>query len=124
MACPMQPHQARYTTMKTKIFQITGAVGFILALGSLSACFDESYYPASPGGYSYGSPYAYPQYTPQYYPEYVPPPRYYAYNPGSYWRNQEKLRHQDYVRDQEKLKHQAYVRNQEKLRHQERLEHD
>jgi hypothetical protein len=63
--------------MKNKILRIFGVIGFILALGSLSACFDDSYpnrgYPA----YSYGSPtYAYPGY----YPQYAPGPNYYAYN--------------------------------------------
>ncbi len=64
--------------MKAKIFRILGVIGVILAMGTLSACFDKSYYLRSPA-YSYGVPaYAYP--------EYVPVPRAYAYNSHPYWR--------------------------------------
>jgi hypothetical protein len=74
--------------MKARIFRILGVVGFILALGSLSACFDESYYPASPGySYGYGAPvYAYPEYT----------PRYYAYNPHPYWRYRQRWEREEH----------------------------
>jgi hypothetical protein len=40
--------------------RIAGIIGFVLVLGTLSACFDRPYYPAYPA-YSYGEPgYAYP----------------------------------------------------------------
>ncbi len=69
--------------MKAIIFRVIGVMGFILALGSLSACFEETSYPR----YGYNRP-AYA--SPQYYPEYVPvpynrpAPRYYVYNPRPY----------------------------------------
>ncbi|MBV8454673.1 MAG: hypothetical protein JOZ29_20730 [Deltaproteobacteria bacterium] len=76
--------------MKAKIFRILGIIGFILAIGSLSACFEESYHPAYPG-YAYGSPaYAYPHYAPRY----VPTPRYYASDPHPYWRHQHGGEHE------------------------------
>jgi hypothetical protein len=86
--------------MKVKIFRILGVLGFILAMGSLSACFEESYYPAYPR-YSYGSP-AVPY--PRYYPEYVPVPhsyaypvpRPYAYNARPYWRNHQRWEHKEH----------------------------
>jgi hypothetical protein len=63
--------------MKAKILRVLGVTGFIIAMGSLSACFEESYHP----GYGYGrSAYA----EPGYYPQYVPTPRYYAYNVPRY----------------------------------------
>jgi hypothetical protein len=77
--------------MKGKIFRILGVIGFILAMGSLSACFDESYYPGYSRypGYSYGGPaYAYP--------EYAPTPRYYAYNPHPYWRQRQRWEHEEH----------------------------
>jgi hypothetical protein len=79
--------------MKSKILRVLGVAAFVLAIGSLSACVDESYYPAYPG-YAYGSP-AY-AYHPRYYPEYVPPPRAYAYNPRPYWRNHEGREHEEH----------------------------
>jgi hypothetical protein len=67
--------------MKAKILRILSVTGLIIAMGSLSACFEESYHP----GYGYRGPaYAYPEPYPQYYPEYVPAPRAYAYNPHRY----------------------------------------
>jgi hypothetical protein len=41
--------------MKSEILRVLGVIAFIFVMGSLSACFDESYYPAYPA-YSYGSP--------------------------------------------------------------------
>jgi hypothetical protein len=77
--------------MKSKLLRVLGVAAFVLAIGSLSACVDESYYPAY-RGYADGSP-AY-GYHPRYYPEYVPPPRAYAYNPRPYWRNHEGREHE------------------------------
>jgi hypothetical protein len=82
--------------MKAKIFHISGVIGFIVALGLLSGCFDESYYPAYPG-HAYGpSAYAYPEYYPQYVPRYVPAPHYYAYNPQPYWRYRQRWEHEEH----------------------------
>jgi hypothetical protein len=81
--------------MKAKIFRILGLIGFIIAIGSLSACVGESYYPVYPR-YSYGSPaYAYPGYYPQHAPRYVAP-RYYASNPHSYWHHQYGWGHKEH----------------------------
>jgi hypothetical protein len=78
--------------MTAKIFRILGVIGFILSMGSLSACFEESYYPRYPG-YAYGSPaYAYPEC----YPRYVPAPRYYAYNPRPYARYRQRWEHEEH----------------------------
>src|SRR5262249_31145694 len=98
----MLPNQARYTTMKMRVFRIIGAGSLILAVGSPWVCFGESYNPPDPGGYSHGSSYAHPEH----FPEYATSPREYAYEPGPDSRDQEKLKHQAYLRDQEKLKHQ------------------
>jgi hypothetical protein len=78
--------------MKVKIFRILGVLGFILAMGSLSACFEESYHPTYPR-YSYDSP-AVPY--PRYYPEYVPAPRSYTYNPQPYWRYRQRWEHEEH----------------------------
>jgi hypothetical protein len=81
--------------MMAKIFRILGVVGFITAMGSLSACFVGPDYPAYPR-YSYGSPaYAYHGY----YPRDVPAPRYYAYNRDPYphrqrWEHKEHEKHE------------------------------
>jgi hypothetical protein len=86
--------------MKAKISRILAAIGFILAIGSLSACFDGPYYPSDPPHYYsgdpphwYGAPHAYPEYYPRYYPEYVPAPRYYAYNARPYVQHHVQDRH-------------------------------
>ena len=82
--------------MKVKVSRILGVMALILAMGSLSACFDEHYYPGYPR-YSYGSPgYAYPGYYPQYAPGYVPGPRYYASNPHPYWRGRQIWKHEEH----------------------------
>jgi hypothetical protein len=81
--------------MKAKIFRILGGIGFLLAIGSLSACFVG---PPDPGypRYSYGGPaYAYPEYHPGYAPRYVPAPRSYASNPHAYRQNHQRLRHEE-----------------------------
>ncbi|GEM_PF-2319134 len=55
--------------MNSKIFRLIKLFGLLVALSSLSACFEEAYYPAY-GRHAYAAPY----------PEYVPVPQYYAYN--------------------------------------------
>jgi hypothetical protein len=74
--------------MKVKIFRILGVLGFILAMGSLSACFEEPYYPA------------YPRYSPEYVPvprSYTyPVPRPYAYNARPDWRNHQRWEHKEH----------------------------
>ena len=95
--------------MKAKIFRIVGIIGFILAIGSLSACFDGPYYPAYPR-YSYGSPaYAYPEYYPQYAPRYVPAPPYYASNPHPYWQHGwEHKEHEEHEWHERHQGHESY----------------
>lgn len=86
--------------MKARIFRIVGAISLIFAMGSLSACFESSYYPGDPGysGYSYGAPgwYGSPAYAYHPYPRYAPPPpHYYALNPGYHheWEHHEHMEH-------------------------------
>jgi hypothetical protein len=83
--------------MKARIFRIVGAIGLVLAMGSLSACFESSYYPGYPG-YSYGAPgwYRSPAYAYHPYPRYAPPaPHYYAYNHGYHhgWEHEGHVEH-------------------------------
>jgi hypothetical protein len=93
--------------MKAKIFRTLGVIGFIVAMGSLSACFEESYYP-SHLGYAYGSPgYGYPGYAPA--------PRYYAYNPHPYASNPHR-----YWQDRQWGKHEGHAEHE---RH-EHQDHD
>lgn len=86
--------------MKTKIVRTIGLLGLIVATGSLSACFDESFYPAY-HGYAYSSPrYGYPQYQPHYFSAYVPAPHYYVPDPPHYgqyahhWKHEEHEEHE------------------------------
>jgi hypothetical protein len=99
--------------MKAKIFHIFGVIGFILAMGSLSACFDESHYPAYPR-YSYGSPaYAYPEYYPHYAPGYVAPPPYYASNPHPYWQHGHGWEHREHEEHKWNEQHHGHEWNEQ-----------
>jgi hypothetical protein len=86
--------------MKTKVFRILGVIGFILAMGSLSACFDPSYPGYSDPPMSYRAPYAVPEYYPRYYARPVPVPRYYAYNPRANWQNHRRWEHRKHEEDE------------------------
>lgn len=82
--------------MKARFFRILGAVSLIMAMGSLSACFESSYYPGDPA-YTYGAPrwYGSPAYAYHPYPRYAPPaPHYYALNPEYHrgWQRGEHMR--------------------------------
>lgn len=79
--------------MKAKIFRVLGVFGFLLALGSLSACFVG---PSDPPGPYYGAhASAYPEYYPHYAPGYVPAPCYYAYNPHPHWQHRQRSEHRE-----------------------------
>jgi hypothetical protein len=81
--------------MKAKIFRMLRVMGFLLAAGSLSACFVGPYDPPDPA-YSYGPhAYAYPEYYPHRAPGYVPAPRYYAYNQHPHWQHRRQKEHKE-----------------------------
>jgi len=94
--------------MKAKIFRILGIIGFILAMGSLSACFEESYHPAYPGYWHGPTAYAYPEYYPRYAPRYVSPPSYYASNPHPYWQHGHGWGHEEHEEREGHAHHQNH----------------
>ncbi|HKV53696.1 MAG TPA: hypothetical protein VJN94_03550 [Candidatus Binataceae bacterium] len=66
--------------MKAKLLRISGGIGLLLGILTLSACFE------APAPYAYGPDYSGPVYaysSPEY--RYItPPPRVYAYSPPRY----------------------------------------
>jgi hypothetical protein len=91
--------------MKAKIFRTLGMIGFLLAMGSLSACFVGPPDPAGPA-YPYGPhAYAYPEYYPHYAPGYVPAPRSYVYNehPRGPHRYRQRLEHEEHERHNDRF---------------------
>ncbi|HJU09684.1 MAG TPA: hypothetical protein VJ728_02345 [Candidatus Binataceae bacterium] len=89
--------------MKAKIFRILGVIGFVLGIGSLSACF------VGPPAYPRYAYHPAPVYTyPEPYPRYVPAPRYYVYNQHPYphydhsWGHEEHHEHHDHHHDHDR----------------------